>query len=162
QRDKLGLAKTDLERLAERANGKDADELEAALSGLAALPPAASVNLDRWVEQSRRSFAPFLVRGLVRQALGVALRSPEAPSFLPMRWLSKRVLTLAAADLESALRLRPGLAFVYAARSDLAQLLGDETGTEEWLGAGRKACPQCVSLQVSRVLMAGPRFGGSI
>ncbi len=119
--------------------------------------------LDAWVDSAPWHYAPYLARavqhyGLAWDARGGRFASETSEE--QFRGLEEHFRS-AAADIESALAIRPTLLTAYILRIGMLNAMGDNAGEERAFRRGHSLFPASYNLYHMILWARSPRWGGS-
>lgn len=120
-------------------------------------------NLTQWVAQAPASYAALASRGLYYEGTGWAIRGPSwVQHTAPARLKTMSDMhTLAEADCEKALAIKPTLVACHVALINIARGAGDKERAGRRFDAARRALPASVFVAAARLESLTPRWGGS-
>ena len=136
-----------------------------ALEAFSVANPELTPLLDRWVEATPESYAPYAARAQHTMGLAWHYRGGKWAALTAEKRFEKmrETLALVPADLTRALELRPRLIEAYRTMLNQANMTSAGSRAKQSIFEnGIRHCPYCVGLRATYLHTMRPRWGGSL
>lgn len=138
-----------------------------AMDSFATPDPSLGPLLDAWAVAAPKSWAALAARGAWHYGMGWDARGHAYTSKTTDAQFSAMTEqhTLAARDLEEALKRRPQLLAAHVALIDIGRSGSGpaaDAAVDEHFAAATKLCPQCITPRIAFAWSRAPRWGGSV